>query len=93
PGAKLHSASGGYVFPMDAELPDIAVAIGNAMIPITKPTLSYGAPDAEKFMFGAIQSSGDSGLCIMGGPLFHNAYVIFDQGNLQVGVAERENMM
>lgn len=63
--------AGGYIFPATAELPQLSFAIGDQFISLDKATLSYGEQDQDGNVFGAIQSSGNSGLCIMGGTFFH----------------------
>ncbi|KAI5481152.1 acid protease [Pseudohyphozyma bogoriensis] len=91
PGAKLDSQAGGYVFPANAKVPEISCAIGPHQIKLDPKTLSYG--DAfDGMVFGGIQSSGDLGFAIYGDVFFKNCYVVFDQGQNRLGVAQRDSI-
>ncbi|KAH9448006.1 hypothetical protein MJO28_011555 [Puccinia striiformis f. sp. tritici] len=88
PGAILDRSQGGYVYPADAEVPDIKLAVGENMYTIPGKSLAYGPPD-KGMVFGGIQSRGNNPFDILGDTFLKSVYVVFDQTNVRIGVAQR----
>jgi len=88
PGSKMDSAQGGFVFPEDATVPDVALAVGDSMFTINAADFAYGTA-TNGMLFGGIQSRGDNPFDILGDIFLKSVYVIFDQGNTRIGMAQR----
>lgn len=88
PGAKLDNNQGGYVYPVGAKVPDIQLAVGDKMYTIYGKDLAYGAPE-KGMVFGGIQSRGSNPFDILGDIFLKCVYVVFDQKNVQIGMAQR----
>lgn len=88
PGAKLDNTQGGYVYPADAKVPDVEFAVGDVTFKVNAADFSLG--DAGNGMlFGGIQSRGDNPFDILGDVFLKSVYVVFDQGNTRIGMAQR----
>lgn len=59
PGAVLDRSQGGYIYPVDAEVPDVQLAVGESMFTIPGKSLAYGLPE-KGMVFGGIQSRGNN---------------------------------
>lgn len=59
PGAKMDNSMGGYVYPENAKVPDIQLAVGEKMYTIYGQDLAYG-PSTNGMVFGGIQSRGSN---------------------------------
>lgn len=69
PGSKMDSAQGGFVFPEDATVPDVALAVGDSMFTINAADFAYGTA-TNGMLFGGIQSRGDNPFDILGDSTF-----------------------
>ncbi|GAP88009.2 putative secreted aspartic proteinase precursor [Rosellinia necatrix] len=79
-GAQQDQDQGGYVFPCDAELPDLTFKPGDASITIPGKYINYApADESGQTCFGGIQSSTDIGISIYGDIALKAAFVVFDQ--------------
>ncbi|GAW19695.1 hypothetical protein ANO14919_091840 [Xylariales sp. No.14919] len=79
-GAEEDSQQGGYVFPCDADLPDLTFSPGDAKITIPGEYINYApADESGSTCFGGIQSSADVGINIYGDIALKAAFVVFDQ--------------
>jgi hypothetical protein len=89
PGSRMDNSQGGFVFPKDATVPDVAFAVGDHMFTINATDFAYGLPDDNGMLFGGIQSRGSNPFDILGDIFLKSVYVVFDQGNTRIGVAQR----
>ncbi|KAG0140569.1 hypothetical protein CROQUDRAFT_53026 [Cronartium quercuum f. sp. fusiforme G11] len=90
PGAKLDNQMGGYVFPENAKVPDVQIAVADKMYTIYGKDLGYGEP-TNGMVFGGIQSRGNNPFDILGDTFLKSVYVVFDQKNVQIGFAQRKS--
>jgi len=88
PGSKMDSLQGGFVYPEGATVPDVAFAVGDNMFTINAADLAYG-PAKNGMVFGGIQSRGNKPFDILGDVFLKSVYVVFDQGNTRIGMAQR----
>jgi hypothetical protein len=88
PGAKLDNNQGGYVYPQGAAVPTVQFAVGNQLYTVNPENFGYGEASGG-FIFGGIQSRGKNPFDILGDVFLKNVFVVFDQGNTQIGMAQR----
>ncbi|KAF2188137.1 acid protease [Zopfia rhizophila CBS 207.26] len=92
PNAVNSAQVGGFVYPCDAQLPDMAVAIGNdymAVIPGNQITFAT-VDQANTTCFGGVQGNGGAGLQIYGDTMFKAQFVAFNGGNQSLGFAPKK---
>ncbi|KAK5010546.1 hypothetical protein LTR28_009221 [Elasticomyces elasticus] len=88
-GAAADVAAGGFVYPCSATLPAFAVAIGEGyMATVPGDRITYAQVD-DRNCFGGIQSNGGAGLQIYGDVLFRSQFVVFDGGEMRIGMAPK----
>lgn len=87
-GATLDRSAGGWVYPVDAEVPDVQLAVGENLYVISGKSLGYGVPE-KGMIFGGIQSRGDNPFDILGDTFLKSVYAVFDQKNVRIGFAQR----
>lgn len=86
-GAEENASVGGFIYPCDAELPDISVAIGDeymAVIPGNQITFA-AVDEANTTCFGGVQGNQGSNLQIFGDTMFKAQLVAFNGGNQSLG--------
>ncbi|KAK7723071.1 hypothetical protein SLS57_004628 [Botryosphaeria dothidea] len=89
-GAVNDPNAGGFVYPCDAAMPDIAVAVGDYMAVIPGDQVTFAAVDqANTTCFGGVQGNQGSSLQIYGDTMFKAQFVVFDGGNQSVGMAPK----
>ncbi|KAF2873345.1 aspartic peptidase domain-containing protein [Massariosphaeria phaeospora] len=90
-GAQLDAQVGGFVYPCDAQLPDMAVAIGDSyMARIPGNQITFATVDeANTTCFGGVQGNMGSGMQIYGDVLFKAQFVAFNGGNQSLGFGEK----
>lgn len=87
-GAQLNQQVGGFIYPCDAKLPDISVAVGDsgAMATIPGNQVNFATVDqANTTCFGGVQGNQGAGLQIYGDTLFKAQLVAFNGGNQSLG--------
>ncbi|EOA81928.1 uncharacterized protein SETTUDRAFT_156821 [Exserohilum turcica Et28A] len=83
PGAKYDDTNQGYIFPAStsaSSLPDIQLAIGDAMVSFQKEDLGF-ADAGNGMVYGSIQSRGSMNMDIYGDAVLKAMYAIFDMNN------------
>jgi hypothetical protein len=86
-GAQNNAQVGGYIYPCNAKLPDMSVAIGDsymAVIPGNQVTFAT-VDQANTTCFGGIQGNQGAGLQIYGDTMFKAQIVAFNGGNQSLG--------
>jgi len=81
PGASYDSASQGYIFPTDTtadNLPTVAFAVGGTQFVVNKEDLAFAAAK-EGYVYGGIQSRGDSTFDILGDTFLKSIYAVSDR--------------
>ncbi|CDO77214.1 hypothetical protein BN946_scf184747.g27 [Trametes cinnabarina] len=87
-GAVYDDQQGGYKYPSNATIPDVSFAVGDALYKVNPKDFAFG--DAgDGFTFGGIQSRGDLGFDILGDVFLKCVYIVFNQGEKTVGLAQR----
>ncbi|KAI0941195.1 hypothetical protein AcV7_002831 [Taiwanofungus camphoratus] len=89
-GASYHYKHGGWVYPAGAHVPDVAFAVGNHLYNIHPKDFAFGDAD-NGYKLGGIQSRGDLDYDIFGDVFLKSVYVVFDQRDHKVGVAQRDD--
>ncbi|TFK94926.1 acid protease [Polyporus arcularius HHB13444] len=87
-GATFDNQQGGYKFPSDATVPDVSFAVGDKLYKVSEKDIKF-SDAGDGFTFGGIQSSGNLGFDIFGDIFLKNVYVVFDQAEKRVGLAQR----
>ena len=78
PGAKYDQSNQGYVFPTStaaADLPEIKLAIGDAMVTFQKEDLGF-ADAGDGMVYGSIQSRGSMDMDIYGDAVLKAMYAV-----------------
>jgi len=65
PGSKMDSSQGGFVYPENATVPDVEIAVGKNTFKINAADFSLG-PASAGMLFGGIQSRGSNPFDILG---------------------------
>lgn len=89
-GAKYSNHRGGWIYPNHAKIPEISFAIGQTMYRLNEVDLAY-SDAGEGFTFGGVQSRGDLKYDIFGDVFLKSLYVVFNQADRKVGVAQRDD--
>ncbi|KAL6248449.1 hypothetical protein RBB50_004704 [Rhinocladiella similis] len=82
-GAQLNQQAGGVIFPCDAQLPDLQVAIGNHLATVDGANMNFAnvgtdTQTGQDFCFGGLQSSQGLPFSIYGDVFFRSNFVVFD---------------
>ncbi|KAJ5165952.1 aspergillopepsin A-like aspartic endopeptidase [Penicillium capsulatum] len=92
-GSMYAGNVGGYIYPCDAELPSLSVAIGGefqATIPgslINYSQIGTNTTTGETLCYGGVQSNSGSKLQIFGDVFLKALFVVFDQRGPSLGFA------
>ncbi|KAH9833813.1 acid protease [Rhodofomes roseus] len=89
-GARYSNSRGGWIYPNHERLPEIEFAIGHTMYRVRAIDFHY-SDAGDGLTFGGIQSRGDLKYDIFGDVFLKSLYVVFDQANMKVGVAQRDD--
>ncbi|KAI8942537.1 hypothetical protein NX059_000599 [Plenodomus lindquistii] len=90
-GAQLNQQVGGFIYPCDAVLPDISVAIGDSyMAKIPGNQVTFAAVDqGNTTCFGGVQGNQGAGMQIFGDTMFKAQFVAFNGGNQSLGFGQK----
>ncbi|KAK6384428.1 uncharacterized protein PV06_10933 [Exophiala oligosperma] len=82
-GAQLNQQAGGVIFPCNAQLPDLQVAIGNNLATVDGANMNFAnvgtdTQTGQDFCFGGLQSSQGLPFSIYGDVFFRSNFVVFD---------------
>jgi len=89
-GAEFDQQQGGWKYPENAAVPDVEFAIGDKSYKVNAKDFPFGAADSG-YLFGGIQSRGDLTFDILGDVFLKSVYVVFNQGETTVGLAQRDD--
>ncbi|KAI1758007.1 acid protease [Xylaria castorea] len=88
-GAQNDATQGGFTIPCDAKLPDLQLAIGDAMATVKGADLSFAPVDqTNQTCFGGLQAGQSGGLQVYGDIFFKSNFVVFNGGNNTLGFAQ-----
>ncbi|KAI1194029.1 aspartic peptidase domain-containing protein [Nemania serpens] len=88
-GAQNDQQQGGFTIPCASKLPDLQLAVGDAMATVKGSDLSFAPVDAAgKTCFGGLQAGESGGLQVYGDIFFKSNFVVFNGGNNTLGFAE-----
>ncbi|KAI0452992.1 aspartic peptidase domain-containing protein [Xylaria acuta] len=88
-GAQNDQQQGGFTIPCDATLPDLQLAVGDAMATVKGADLSFAPVDqAGQTCFGGLQAGESGGLQVYGDIFFKSNFVVFNGGNNSLGFAQ-----
>ncbi|KAJ9604506.1 hypothetical protein H2200_011342 [Cladophialophora chaetospira] len=91
-GAQVSADAGGIIFPCDAALPDLQVAIGdNHMATVSGDGMNFAnvgrdTQSGQSFCFGGLQSNAGLPFAIYGDVFFKSQFVVFD-GSAQPSIS------
>ncbi|KAI0340842.1 acid protease [Trametopsis cervina] len=88
-GAVYDDQLGGWKYPVDTRLPEISFAIGDYLFTLHEEDVGFGPAD-HGYIMGGIQSRGNQDFDIFGDVFLKCVYVVFNQGEKTVGVAQRD---
>ncbi|KIY01365.1 uncharacterized protein Z520_02917 [Fonsecaea multimorphosa CBS 102226] len=91
-GSQVSQDAGGIIFPCDADLPDLQVAIGDNMATVQGSGMNFANVGAdtntgEQFCFGGLQSNQGLPFAIYGDVFFQSQFVVFDGSTPSISVA------
>ncbi|KAF7310257.1 Acid protease [Mycena indigotica] len=89
-GAKFDQNQGGWMYPSTSTVPDIQFAIGDTLYTLNAADFPFGDAD-DGFVFGGVQSRGSNPFDILGDIFLKSVYVVFNQGESTVGLAQRDD--
>jgi len=90
PGAVFDRREGGWKYPEDARIPEIAFAVGHKLYTINSKDIGYGDP-FDGWRFGSIQSRGNLHFDIFGDAFLKSVYVVWNYGESTIGLAQRDD--
>ncbi|KAJ7466921.1 acid protease [Mycena latifolia] len=89
-GAKFDQNQGGWMYPATSKVPSLAFAIGDTMYTLNAEDFPYGEAEGG-YLFGGVQSRGSNPFDILGDIFLKSVYVVFNQGESTVGLAQRDD--
>ncbi|KAJ6456473.1 acid protease [Mycena sanguinolenta] len=89
-GAKFDSNQGGWMYPATSKVPSLAFAIGDTMYTLNAADFPFGEAE-DGYLFGGVQSRGSNPFDILGDIFLKSVYVVFNQGESTVGLAQRDD--
>ncbi|CAK5281079.1 unnamed protein product [Mycena citricolor] len=89
-GAQFDQDQGGWMYPASSTVPDLMFAIGDKMYKLNAADFPYGQASGG-YLFGGVQSRGTNPFDILGDIFLKSVYVVFNQGESTVGLAQRDD--
>ncbi|KAJ7162295.1 acid protease [Mycena filopes] len=89
-GAKFDNDQGGRMYPASSAVPSLGFAIGDTMYTLNAEDFPFGEAEGG-FLFGGVQSRGSNPFDIFGDIFLKSVYVVFNQGESTVGLAQRDD--
>lgn len=91
-GSTLNQQVGGVIFPCNAQLPDLQVAIGDKTATVAGSNFNFASvgqdsSTGENFCFGGMQSNGGLPFSIYGDVFFKSNFVVFEGVTPSLGFA------
>jgi len=87
-GATFDQSQGGWKYPENATVPTVEFAVGDTLYTVNAQDFAFGPADSG-FTFGGIQSRGTLTFDILGDVFLKSVYVVFNQSEQTVGLAQR----
>ncbi|KAJ7762572.1 acid protease [Mycena metata] len=89
-GAKFDNDQGGWMYPSTSTVPPLGFAIGDTTYTLNAADFPFGEAEGG-FLFGGVQSRGTNPFDIFGDIFLKSVYVVFNQGESTVGLAQRDD--
>ncbi|KAJ7234894.1 acid protease [Mycena haematopus] len=89
-GAKFDNTQGGWMYPATSTVPSLAFAIGDTLYTLNAADFPFGEAE-DGYLFGGVQSRGSNPFDILGDIFLKSVYVVFNQGESTVGLAQRDD--
>ncbi|EED18168.1 extracellular aspartic endopeptidase, putative [Talaromyces stipitatus ATCC 10500] len=86
-GAQLNNQVGGFIFPCDATLPTLSIAVGDNNLATVPASVINFSKVSNTMCFGGIQSNQGSQFQIFGDVFLKSMFVVFDQRGPSLGLA------
>lgn len=91
-GAQLSQQAGGVIFPCNAQLPDLQVAVGNNLATVSGSNFNFSPVGSDSqtgtnFCFGGMQSNQGLQFSIYGDVFMKSNFVVFDGQTPSISVA------
>lgn len=84
--AQYSDNDGGYIFDCGDTLPNFSIVINGAKRTVPGSYINY-APNGDGTCYGGLQSDSGVGFGILGDVFLKAQFVVFDMGNMRLGVA------
>jgi hypothetical protein len=82
-------SQGNFVFPCDAELPNINFGIGEGLYTVYGSLFNYGTSNDVGYCWTSLYTTPDDSYAYMGLPFFYSLFVVHDLGNNRMGFGNR----
>ncbi|KAF9819477.1 hypothetical protein IEO21_02085 [Rhodonia placenta] len=89
-GARYSNSRGGWIYPNTAKIPELYLAIGQTFYRLNEVDFAY-SDAGDGHSFGGIQSRGNLKYDIFGDVFLKSLYIVFNQRDRKVGVAQRDD--
>ncbi|KAI1619938.1 aspergillopepsin I [Exophiala viscosa] len=91
-GAQVNAEAGGVIFPCNADLPDVQVAIGDHLATVSGANMNFASVGSDsqtgqQFCFGGLQSNQGLEFSIYGDVFLRSQFVVFDGSGPSISVA------
>ncbi|KAF7299969.1 Acid protease [Mycena chlorophos] len=89
-GAKYDQDQGGWMYPSSSTVPNVQFAVGSTLYTLNSADFPFGDA-SDGYVFGGVQSRGTNPFDILGDIFLKSVYVVFNQGEQTVGLAQRDD--